>query len=123
LIVTSHIISPAYTDTGVCGAGYHQIDHHALPDATIYLDYNGSQNCVVTIKTKNVGTPTYTEAWLFRQSDGSGADDHGNFGYYAGPVYILGQRLVPLRINRPMCAGGRIDLGWRGGQFLPATPA
>jgi hypothetical protein len=84
----SSSISPAFTDTGVCGSGYHQIDHHALTDATIYLDYNGSQNCVVTIKTRNVGIPTYTEAWLFRQSDGSGGDDHGNFSYYAGPVSV-----------------------------------
>jgi hypothetical protein len=77
--------SNSYSDTGICGAGYWRIDHHDLPHATIYLDYNGSTDCAVTIKNANVGTPTYTEAFVYRQTDAQGGDDAGNFSYYAGP--------------------------------------
>ncbi|HEX5540941.1 MAG TPA: hypothetical protein VFX60_05165 [Micromonospora sp.] len=73
----------------LCGSGYHVINSHSLPGATTYVLYknDGGYNCVVTIKTANVGTATRTGAWLETQ-DGRTAKDEGDFKYYAGPVRL-----------------------------------
>lgn len=73
-----------YTPTGVCGSSYHEIDHHAISGATVYLMYNGSWNCVVTIKTADVGTKTDIAAMLETQTNPPGSyDDQGKYAYYA----------------------------------------
>lgn len=77
--------STAYTPQGVCGKGYHVQRSHALKGARVYQLYNGSTNCVVTIKTASVGKATRTTAGL--QVKGSAwSYDVGNYKYYAGPV-------------------------------------
>lgn len=80
--------SNPYTPTQVCGSGYKVINSHALGDAgRVYLLYNSNNgyNCVVTLKTRNVGTPTQTTAFLEPQGSNR-TTDSGNFSYYAGPV-------------------------------------
>jgi hypothetical protein len=52
--------------------------------------YNGSgYNCVVTLKTSQVGRKTKVWAQLKRQSDGKSVTDNGSYAYYAGPVFLL----------------------------------
>lgn len=80
--------SNPYTPKQVCGSGYNVINSHALGDAgRVYLLYNSNNgyNCVVTMKTRNVGTPTATTAFLEPQGSNR-TTDSGNFSYYAGPV-------------------------------------
>lgn len=80
----------APTPQSTCGSGYRTIDNHKLTGAVIYLTYNSGNgyNCVVTIKTAGVGSPTYTAATLAVQGDGSALDD-GDYRSYAGPVRLL----------------------------------
>lgn len=80
--------SNPYTATQVCGSGYSVINSHALGTAgRVYLLYNSGNgnNCVVTLKHANVGTPTFTSAFLEPQGSNR-TTDSGNFSYYAGPV-------------------------------------
>jgi murein DD-endopeptidase MepM/ murein hydrolase activator NlpD len=75
-----------YTPTEVCGSGYDVVDSQALgSDGTVYLLYNGTSNCVVTLKAKSLGTSTATSAYLEVQGS-TRKTDSGNFGYYAGPI-------------------------------------
>ncbi|MEU6999702.1 M23 family metallopeptidase [Nonomuraea sp. NPDC046570] len=80
--------SNPYTPQQACGAGYDVIDSAGLGSSgTVYLLYNNGNgnNCVVTMKATNLGTPTAVSAYLEVQ----GSDrrfDSGNFSYYAGPV-------------------------------------
>jgi hypothetical protein len=76
-----------YSPTEVCGASYSVIDSHALTGGTVYLLYDDgtARNCVATIKSTSVGTPSAVSAHL--QVQGSAVvTDSGNFAYYAGPV-------------------------------------
>ncbi|MFI6024497.1 M23 family metallopeptidase [Amycolatopsis magusensis] len=75
-----------YEPAEVCGAGYQVIDEQALGTAgTAYLLYNGSSNCVTTIKKTGVGTASAISAFL--EVEGSARkSDSGSFEYYAGPV-------------------------------------
>ncbi len=79
--------SNAYTPTGVCGSGFGVIDSHGLSGGKVYLLWNESsgENCVVTIKTSNVGSPSPMSASLQIEGD-TQATNSGNFSYYAGPV-------------------------------------
>lgn len=79
--------SNPYTATGVCGNGYYIQKKQAIRGAIIYLLYNGSHNCVVTIKTASIGRRTYTSAELVVQNGGSDVD-LGYYKYYAGPVKL-----------------------------------
>ncbi|GLW05924.1 peptidase M23 [Microtetraspora sp. NBRC 13810] len=75
-----------YTPQEVCGSGYDVIDQAALGSAgTVYLLWNGSSNCVATMKSTSVGTATATTAYLEVQGSAR-ITDSGNFAYYAGPV-------------------------------------
>ncbi|WP_155829900.1 M23 family metallopeptidase [Glycomyces tenuis] len=76
-----------YTPREVCGSGFSVINSHALSGGRIYLLYNGSTgyNCVVTIKTTKIGTPSPVSATLQKEGGTKGTDS-GNFAYYAGPV-------------------------------------
>ncbi|MFY1650714.1 hypothetical protein ACN27J_07440 [Solwaraspora sp. WMMB762] len=77
----------AYTPEGVCGSGYYVQRSYPLPGARVYQLYNGSSNCVVTIKTASVGTPTRTTAAL-QVSGSDWSTDTGDYRYYAGPVRV-----------------------------------
>jgi hypothetical protein len=73
-----------YTPAGVCGSGYHELDHQALTGATVYLMYDGATDCVVTIKTAKIGVKTDTESILeVRSNPVQVADDEGDYAYYA----------------------------------------
>ena len=88
-VAVSSPADAASTPQAACGSGYHEIDHHTLSTAVIYLMYNGSTNCVVTWKTAYVGTRTDTYAYV--EKDGIGIDpktDQGLFTSYAGPVKV-----------------------------------
>lgn len=86
---TSHNTCAAnnpYTPQAACGSGYQVIDWAALGSAgTTYLLYNGSSNCVATIKSRSIGTASSTSAFL-EVEGGTRATDSGSFSYYAGPV-------------------------------------
>jgi len=73
-----------YTPNSVCGSGYHELEHHGLTGATVYLMYDGATDCVVTIKTAAIGTKTDTESILEVASNPPQvADDEGYYAYYA----------------------------------------
>lgn len=76
-----------YTPTEVCGSGYSVINSQALTGGRVYLLYNSGNrnNCVVTMKTSNVGTKTAMSAFLEPQGSNR-TTDSGSYGYYAGPV-------------------------------------
>lgn len=75
-----------YSPTQVCGSGYSVIDHHTLTGATVYLLWNGSDNCVVTLTQEPTGAHTMN-ATLSVQGGSSGSNP-GSFTYYAGPVRL-----------------------------------
>ncbi len=80
--------SNPYTAQEVCGAGYSVIDSAALgTKGRVYLLYNSGNgnNCVATLKSTNLGTPTATSAYL-EVEGGTRVTDSGSYGYYAGPV-------------------------------------
>jgi hypothetical protein len=78
----------AYTPQGVCGGGYYVQRSHKLKGATVYQLYNGSSNCVVTIKTSSVGKATRTTAGLLVKGSKHWSYDVGDYKYYAGPVKL-----------------------------------
>ena len=77
-----------YTPTEVCGSGFSVIDQAALGTVgRTYLLYNSGTgaNCVVTLKSTNLGTPSAVSAFL--EPEGSSrTTDSGSYSYYAGPV-------------------------------------
>lgn len=76
-----------YTPEEVCGSGYSTIDSQGLTGGRVYLLYNSSNsyNCVVTLKSTNLGSATAVSAFLEPQG-GTRTTDSGSYGYYAGPV-------------------------------------
>jgi serine/threonine protein kinase len=83
-----------YTATQVCnsgghGGGYYVQRSSSFNNGKTYQLYNSSgYNCVVTLKTAEVGEKTRVWAQLKRQSDGKSARDDGSYAYYAGPVFL-----------------------------------
>lgn len=95
--VTAHAASNPYTPAGVCnseapGSGYYVQRSRALNGATVYQLYNGSYNCVVTIKSASVGSPTLTNACVKVTGKGWNCNS-GNFTHYAGAVWYYGKGL------------------------------
>lgn len=84
---TNNCGSNPYTPEEVCGSGYSVIDSAGLTGGRVYLLYNSGNgyNCVVTLKSTNLGTPTAMSAFLEPQG-GTRTTDQGNYSYYAGPV-------------------------------------
>ncbi|MGW1499375.1 hypothetical protein ACWCQW_12530 [Streptomyces mirabilis] len=76
---------------GACGSGYSVIDHKDISilggseNATVYLTYNGSKNCAVTIKFHTDYTVEMRAT--IRVSGGVWDTDDNNYHSYAGPVY------------------------------------
>ncbi|MDP4505903.1 hypothetical protein [Nonomuraea turcica] len=86
-----------YKPHAVCGSGYTFVKRVDIRAADVYLMWNRQKNtnCVVTLKKKDVGTPTPVTASLHRAVDGRpatrpglGSIQRGSFKYYAGPVYV-----------------------------------
>jgi hypothetical protein len=76
-----------YTPEEVCGSGFGTVDSAALTGGRVYLLYNSGtgNNCVVTLKSTNLGTPTAVSSFLEPQG-GTRTTDSGSYAYYAGPV-------------------------------------
>ncbi|MFC6084676.1 M23 family metallopeptidase [Sphaerisporangium aureirubrum] len=76
-----------YTPEEACGSGYSVIDSAALTGGRTYLLYNSGNgnNCVVTLKTTSLGSPSPVSAFLEPQG-ASRTTDSGSYDYYAGPV-------------------------------------
>ncbi|MFF1460129.1 acetyltransferase [Streptomyces sp. NPDC058330] len=82
--------TPSYAaanPASICGSGYSVIDSEKVsngPAATSYLLWNGSSNCVVTIRA-TAGKATLMHAKL-RVQGGSWKVDENDYTSYAGPV-------------------------------------
>jgi hypothetical protein len=77
-----------YTPTEVCGSGFSVVDEAALGTVgRTYLLYNTGTgyNCVVTLKSTSLGTPSAVSAFL-EPEGASRTTDSGSYSYYAGPV-------------------------------------
>ncbi|MFI2640256.1 serine/threonine protein kinase [Streptomyces sp. NPDC018610] len=81
----------AATPQGVCGSGYTVRGSHTLgsgPNATVYLLRNGTNACVVTLKTgSSIGNTVEIGAWI-GAADGYSNADVGKYGTYAGPIKL-----------------------------------
>lgn len=75
-----------YTPGGLCGPGFTVKRSAKLAGATVHHLVNGPWQCVVTIKTANVGKATYVGAGLLLHGAKGWALDDGTYRYYAGPV-------------------------------------
>ncbi len=78
-----------YSASALCGSGYSVVDYFKDDGrAYIYLLYNSGngKNCVVSLKQKQLGSKTHVSAVL--QTKATVKVDSGNYGYYAGPVYL-----------------------------------
>ncbi|MFE0147274.1 serine/threonine protein kinase [Nonomuraea sp. NPDC059007] len=78
-----------HTPTAACGGGFSVQRSQSFAGGVTYQLYNNStgENCVVTMKTVNVGKASPVSATLEVQGGGSKTDS-GNFEYYAGPVKL-----------------------------------
>lgn len=76
-----------YTPGEVCGSAFDPIDSAAVTGGRVHLMYNPGTgyNCVVTIKSTNIGRATAVSAFLEVQG-GTRTTDSGSYAYYAGPV-------------------------------------
>jgi hypothetical protein len=76
-----------YTPEEVCGSGFGIVDSAALTGGRVYLLYNAGNgdNCVATLKSTSLGSPTAVSAFLEPQG-GTRTTDQGSYDYYAGPV-------------------------------------
>ncbi|NAZ74283.1 hypothetical protein GTQ99_02420 [Kineococcus sp. T13] len=77
-----------YSPEEVCGAGFQVIDSADVGGrGTVYLLWNAGarQNCVVTLKARDLGKVTSTSAYLQVRGQ-TVATNSGSFKYYAGPV-------------------------------------
>lgn len=84
--ITSNNCLTPYDPAEVCGSGYYAIDTARLGSSgTVDLLWNGSKNCVVTLKMASLGTDTATSAYL-EPTGATRQTDSGSYGYYAGPV-------------------------------------
>ncbi|WP_051021529.1 hypothetical protein [Nocardia araoensis] len=80
--------SAATYEEGMCGAGYKVIDSHELKNGTVFLTYNGDQNCVVTVRNHR-GAPQRMEAGIaLSKNINNDVTQEGDFTWYAGPVRI-----------------------------------
>ncbi|WP_285772949.1 hypothetical protein [Microtetraspora sp. NBRC 13810] len=86
--------SNPYTATQVCnsgghGSGFYVQRQSSFGGGVVYQLYSTSSgyNCVVTMKTSNVGKATQVHASLEAQNGGSDSDS-GAYEYYAGPVMV-----------------------------------
>ncbi len=84
----------AASPQSVCGSGYGVIDSLQISTgklwARVYLLYNSGNgyNCVVTMKTADIGTATTTEARIQVSGSSTIHRDRGNYTTYAGPVRV-----------------------------------
>ncbi|MEV6872600.1 hypothetical protein [Amycolatopsis sp. NPDC051128] len=64
--------------------GHRDVKSGSTKWGDVWLMYNSSHaNCVATIKSVDVGTPTYTRAWLLIEGNTVWNLNAGSFKYYA----------------------------------------
>ncbi|MEV0279003.1 spore-associated protein A [Streptomyces sp. NPDC050610] len=84
-------VPPTAAYNGVCGKGYNVVNSAPIGSrGVVYLAYSSAtgKNCAVTIRN-TAGAPVFVRTWV-GQSGGHGvpASDSGQYGTYAGPVYL-----------------------------------
>ncbi|WP_026413878.1 hypothetical protein [Actinomadura oligospora] len=86
--------APAHAD-GPCGAGYSRVGVYAVPASgtrvgtlEVYWNATAKKNCALMYNAFSPGTFTYTQVSIGRYPGAYADDEHGPFGYYAGPVYV-----------------------------------
>jgi hypothetical protein len=99
------VIAPAAAHAasydGVCGSGYGVIDSFAVNGGTVFLTYNGTYNCVVTVRDTPGAAEYMTAGVKLSGTDWSASTtDEGDYTTYAGPRYVY-------------APGHRIDWGGR----------
>ncbi|MBB2742493.1 UNVERIFIED_ORG: hypothetical protein FHR35_002315 [Microbispora rosea subsp. rosea] len=101
-----------YSPAQVCGSGFYVQHSSPLAAGTVYQLYNAStgENCVVTIKTADVGKATPVSATLEVQGGGMKTDS-GNYEYYAGPVKLQAKGKCVRYSGRVGSAGASSDWG------------
>ncbi|XVQ87365.1 protein kinase domain-containing protein [Microbispora siamensis] len=101
-----------YSAAQVCGSGFYVQHSSPLAAGTVYQLYNAStgENCVVTIKTTDVGKATPVSATLEVQGGGSKTDS-GSYEYYAGPVKLQAKGKCVRYSGRVGSAGASSDWG------------
>lgn len=76
-----------YSIRDICGSSFRYIDGQELSGGTVYLLWDGTSNCVTTIKNTSIGTASYTKAYVNPEGPGYKSDS-GSFSYYAGPATL-----------------------------------
>ncbi|MFK4040959.1 hypothetical protein ACI2LC_34550 [Nonomuraea wenchangensis] len=86
------VIKNPYSPGQVCGEGFYVQRKQSFSTGETFQLYNAStgENCVVTMKTSEVGKSTPVSVTLEVQGGGS-RNQSGNFEYYAGPVKLNGK--------------------------------
>ncbi|MFG3435853.1 protein kinase [Nonomuraea sp. NPDC047897] len=81
-----------HTPVSVCGSGFYVQRQGSFAGGVTYQLYNNAtgENCVVTMKTADIGKATSVSATLEIQG-GPSRTDSGSFEYYAGPVKLQGK--------------------------------
>ncbi|MEV0264831.1 spore-associated protein A [Streptomyces sp. NPDC050617] len=82
---------PVAAYNGVCGKGYNVVNSAPIGSrGVVYLTYSSAtgKNCAVTIRN-TAGAPVFVRTWVGQSGGhGSPASDSGQYGTYAGPVYL-----------------------------------
>ncbi|GAA1945121.1 spore-associated protein A [Kitasatospora viridis] len=71
---------------GACGPGYSILQGASVWGGSVYLLYNGSTDCVVTVR--NTPGAYYSMRATVGLTGGQQYTNAGNFTSYAGPVYV-----------------------------------
>ncbi|MET8999312.1 hypothetical protein [Amycolatopsis sp. Hca4] len=96
--------------------GHREVKYGSAKWGDVYLMYNSAHaNCVATIKSIDIGTPTYTEAWLWIQGTPDWIGNVGAFKYYAAAKGAANNRCVQYQsyISRTATGAGAYAAGGR----------
>ncbi|MEU4314186.1 spore-associated protein A [Nocardia sp. NPDC024068] len=73
---------------GQCGAGYDVINSHDVKGGTVFLTYNGEQNCVVTVRNDPGARKQMGAGVQLSNGKKELNQQEGEFTEFAGPVYL-----------------------------------
>ncbi|MGJ6962100.1 hypothetical protein ACSDR0_09330 [Streptosporangium sp. G11] len=106
IVNPAHAAASAPGPERVCGSGFARVAHSKQAAKTpsgkvlghVYLLYNRrtGYNCVITIKTSNVGVATFVSATITTQkrgaySTGGGKNEGRQVKHYLGPLKVYGK--------------------------------
>ncbi len=87
--------------------GHREVKYGSAKWGDVYLMYNSSHaNCVATIKAIDIGTPTYTEAWLWIHGNPNWTGNAGPFKYYAAVEGTANNQCVQYQATISRTANG-----------------